>query len=124
MLGEPTEAMRFRSKIEKDLNRSGNLMTIEDLYAFVLTGDMQLWLGQRSIFFTEIVCYPRAKVLRLVIAAGELENFFVVGPTIAAWAISQGCDRAEFVGRKGWTRRLPLWRETAVMMTADLKDLL
>lgn len=116
MLGEPPEAEKFRLQITKALAVSGDERTIEDLYVSALTGAMQLWISPDSIVFTEILCYPRTKAIRAVIAAGRLSGVVELIPMIAKWGQKQGCKRAELLGRRGWVRALG-WDELAFAMT-------
>lgn len=126
MLGEPSWAIPLRDKVQAALDHAGNVMMIEDLYAFVLTGDMQIWTDEKNsaILVTEVVCYPRLKAIRSVITAGSLDGVKKVVPRIALWALQQGCDRAELVGRFGWKRVFGNeWRYHAEFMAAKCKDL-
>lgn len=126
MLGEPVWAIPLRDKVQAALDHAGNVMMIEDLYAFVLMGDMQLWTDEKksAILITEVVCYPRLKAIRSVITAGSLDGVKEVIPHISQWAIQQGCERAELIGRIGWRRVLGnKWRHHAEFIAAECKDL-
>lgn len=126
MLGEPVAAIPLRDKIQAALDHAGNALLIEDLYAFALVGDVQIWLSSDNcgIIFTEIVCYPRLKAVRGIVAAGRLQSVLELVPTIARWALTMGCTRAEIIGRPGWTRVFNrCWKKSAVMAIADLKDI-
>lgn len=106
MLGEPDLAVGLRPQIQEALDHAGGQRTIEDLYAAVLLGQMQLWLSPdgRAAHFTELVQYPRLKCLRVVISAGDLSTLRDMTPRIARWALRQQCTRAEYIGRPGWSR--------------------
>lgn len=126
MLGEPSGAVHLREQIQRALDHAGNALLIEDLYAFVLTGAVQAWLSNDNsgIIFTEIICYPRIKAVRGIVSAGRLQAILSLIPEVAAWAMKMGCVRAEFVGRRGWSRVMARhWKTTAVMATADLRDI-
>ena len=127
MLGEPESSIHLRPQIQKALDHAGNVLRIEDLYAHVLAGSMQLWLSHSgdAIMFTEIVCYPQLKAIRATIAAGHLESLLAMTPRIAQWAAGIGCTRAEFIGRPGWLR---VWRgkfrNSAAFGAAPIEELL
>lgn len=127
MLGEPSNLIPLRPKIQLALDRAGNVMTIEDLYTFVLTGAVQLWIApddidvhtsmvrtqhvpQRShptptaCMFTELVHYPRVKAIRSMYTAGNMRDAMAMIPRMAQWALTQGCTRAEFAASPGWLR--------------------
>lgn len=112
MLGEPTELIPLRPKIQIALDRAGNVMTVEDLYAFVLAGAVQLWATPAELYdlpitacmFTEIVHYPRVKAIRSMYTAGNMRDAMAMIPRMARWALTQGCTRAEFAASPGWLR--------------------
>jgi len=108
MLGEPPGAPPLRPIILRSLAHGGNERTIEDLYCACLTGALQCWLAPAAdaIVFTEVVCYPRLKALRLTLSAGRLEAILGMTSQIARWGLAMGCTRVEFTGRMGWARTL------------------
>jgi len=126
VLGEPAAAAPLRPTIQRALAHAGNERTIEDLYCACLTGAMQSWLAPSAdaIVFTEVVCYPRLKALRVTIAAGRMTTIDDMIPHIARWALAQDCTRVEFTGRHGWPRMLR-WpaMQTATVAFAPLTPL-
>lgn len=112
MLGEPTHVSHLRPLIQRALDRAGNVMTIEDLYGFVLTGVVQLWTTPAETYdapatacmFTEFVYYPRVKAIRSMYTAGNMRDAMDMIPRMARWALTQGCTRAEFAASPGWLR--------------------
>lgn len=112
MLGEPTHLIHLRPLIQRALDRAGNVMTIEDLYTFVLTGAVQLWTAPEyplaspstACMFTELVNYPRVKAIRSMYTAGSMRDAMAMIPRMARWALSVGCERAEFAASPGWMR--------------------
>lgn len=125
MLGEPPAAIPLRPQILEALDRAGNLMTIEDLYGFVLCGAVQLWMTDdaRACMFTEIVTHPRVKAICSMYTAGDLQAALSMVPRIAKWALEQGCTRAEFFGRPGWSRVSPKCITWGVHGYAPLSEL-
>lgn len=111
MLGEPPNVVHLRPLIQLALDRAGNVMTIEDLYTFVLTGAVQLWVAPDAFtspataaMFTEIVYYPRVKALRSMYTAGNMRDAMAMIPMMARWGLEHGCSRAEFAASPGWLR--------------------
>ena len=82
----------------------------DDIPELVCTGKLQLWLFYRrhKVVFaglTEVVRYPRAKVLTVVYAGGT--DGLVCVPFMAIieeWAKEQGCTHTVVQGRRGWCR--------------------
>lgn len=59
---------------------------------------------------TEIVNYPRKKICRLTLCAGEgLHRCRDMFGLIERWAKQNGCQGLEAVGRKGWERFFGDW---------------
>jgi hypothetical protein len=90
--------------------------TFDDIAGFIASGVMQLWPARRGCMVTEIIQYPRKRVLGIVLAAGDLDQLQDMGPDVAEWAKAQGCASAMLFGRVGWQRALPDWTVRAVIM--------
>ncbi len=106
MLAEPSTLIPLRPLIQRALDRAGNVMTLSDLYTFVLTGAVQLWVtpNATACMFTELVHYPRIKAIRSMYTAGNMRDAMALIPRMAQWALAQGCTRAEFAASPGWLR--------------------
>lgn len=88
-----------------DLDVHGN--TLDDIRERVLDGRMQLWTGPGFVGVTEVVDYPRMKVLVVYLAAGTKDA--VVGAyesKIRPFAQAIGANAVEVCGREGWAREL------------------
>ena len=74
---------------------------------------MQLWPAPRGCIVTEIVVYPRKKVLNLFLAGGELDQLVDMNNDITAWAMKNKCAAGTMSGRIGWKKVLePLgWKQ-------------
>lgn len=100
------ELERCRGWIEAALRYSGGTHEYSDIVEAVLKGTMQLWPTPRGCAITEIVVYPRKKLLNVFLAAGELDQVTGGIEAVAAWAKSQGCQGMMMSGRRGWERIL------------------
>ena len=84
---------------------------IEDIYHALQQGTMQLWLASigkdlLGCGVTEIINFPNTVVCHLDFVAGE--NWDVWKSQISViedWALSIGCDKLRWFGRKGWLKR-------------------
>ncbi len=100
----------------------------EDFYIPLIEGDMQLWaaLIEEEIIasmVTQIIPYPRKKVLRIISIAGEdMKNWIDNLPIIENWALSNGCTSLECWGRKGWLKILEDWKCSYHIITKDLTN--
>ncbi len=100
----------------------------EDFYIPLIEGDMQLWaaLIEEEIIasmVTQIIPYPRKKVLRIISIAGEdMKDWIDNLPIIENWALSNGCTSLECWGRKGWLKILEDWKCSYHIITKDLTN--
>lgn len=108
--------------VESVTRREGT-HSVEDVIAACVEGRAQWWEYGGSIAVTEVLVYPRMKVCRGWLAAGDFNEILEIEKNVIAWAKSQGCARLEITGRKGWARRLlgHGYRETNVTMVKELE---
>lgn len=94
--------------------------TLGDVLGLLKSGDAQLWTDREAAVVTEIVIYPRKKVLRAWLASGKYEGIRRIEDRVIPWAKDYGCQEIQIVGRLGWRRRLKDYRESAVTMTKEI----
>lgn len=113
----------LREWIEAALEHSNGTHTFEDIVKGISEGRMQLWPAERGVMVTEIVVYPRRKMLNIFLAGGDLDQLLDMGDDMRAWAKAQGCDGAMLTGRKGWARVMKNhgWREKWITMTTEIE---
>ena len=97
---------RCRPWIEAALEKSGGLNTWDQVVAGIQSGMMQLWPAQRGCIVTEIVVYPRKKVLNVFLGGGELDQLLDMHNDVTDWAKSYGCEALTITGRFGWKKPL------------------
>jgi hypothetical protein len=112
--------------LEAALAYAGGTHTVEDVQRGVLKGEYQLWEGQRSIIVTELHDTPQKRELVFFLAAGDMAEVRQLYDIVLAWGRECGCDRACFVGRKGWERtfltRDEGWTPTHVVYSKELTN--
>jgi len=99
-----TELERCREWIESALEYSGGTHVFEDIVRGIGNGKMQLWPAPKGCLVTEIIDYPRKRVLNVFLGGGEFEQLADMHTDVIAWAKSHGCVGAMITGRKGWER--------------------
>lgn len=116
-----------RPFIEAALAEGPGDMTAEDVHRFLRSGHMQLWLlrarGVRGALVTEIAVYPRQKTCIARLFSAESGRSFAWLPMmriLEAWAREQECCAVEVIGRAGWKRILPEYRQTHVVLRKEL----
>lgn len=114
-----SELERCRPWIEAALEYSGGTHAWDDIVAGIRSGHMQLWPGPRGCLVTEIVAYPRKRVLNVFLGGGQLEQLVEMAADVEAWALAQGCDGATIAGRPGWQRVFKGWRPLHVTLARE-----
>jgi hypothetical protein len=104
-----------RKWIEDALEYSGGTHTFEDVKERILNGQLQLWPAERGCAVTEIVVYPRKKVLHVFLAGGEMDQIVDMIDSATAWSKQQGCSSMTIAGRHGWARVLGKYGYKPVM---------
>ena len=98
--------MNIQELIESALDEGGNTHTYQDIRESIISGKMQLWLGDDACAVTEIVVYPRKKVLHVFLAAGKMETIVDMLDSAERFGKANGCVSITIAGRHGWKRVL------------------
>ena len=101
-----SELERCRPWIEAALEYSGGTHNFDDVEAGLALGKMQLWPAPKGCIVTEIVVYPRKKVLNVFLGGGELDQLLDMHSDVIAWSKAQGCETLMITGRFGWKKPL------------------
>ena len=100
-----SEWLRCRPWIEAALPYARGTHTIEDIEAGIARGQFVFWSGQKSAIITEIIEYPRARVMHYFLLGGDLTELVeFMEPRITHWAKTQGCNAVSGAGRRGFER--------------------
>jgi hypothetical protein len=97
---------RCRKWIEDALEYSGGTHTFEDVEQGIYEKRLQLWPAERGCAVTEIVVYPRIKVLHVFLAGGEMDQIIDMINSAVEWSKAQGCTSMTISGRHGWQKVL------------------
>ena len=98
-------------------------MNLEELRGGIAKGEYQLWNGPHSALVTEVIDFPRERVLHFALAGGKLDEIEAMLPPILAWGREIGATRTTLSGREGWQRTFLKqlgWKVKAVVMEAAL----
>ncbi len=100
------EFKRCRKHIEAALEYTGGTHDIIDIYEGLYKGTMQLWPAKDSCLVTEIINYPKKKVLNIFLGGGDLTEILSMHDDVISWAKQQGCTALNMTGRFGWKKPL------------------
>ncbi len=117
------ELTRCRSWIESALEYSGGTHTFDDIVAGVYSGHMQFWPADKGCAITEIITFPRKKVLHVFLAAGEMNQIVDMDDSAEKFAIANGCSAMSIAGRRGWKKVLAEkgYEESFTTLTKEIK---
>lgn len=91
-----------------------------DIVDGVYSGHMQLWPRAKGCLVTEVVVYPKRKILNVFLGAGELDELADMHQDIIKWARDSGCDGASINGRRGWVRAFKQYGWKEIQSTVGL----
>jgi hypothetical protein len=84
--------------------------TVDDIYNELSKGNQQLWIAYDDKIYaaviTQIMYYPRKKVLTMHFAGGTELNKWIkpIISVFRSFAKDNNCDSIEAIGRKGWKK--------------------
>jgi len=116
------EFERCQKWIENALKYSGGTHETIDIFYGIMDRRMQLWPAPDGCLVTEIVSYPRKKVLHIFLAGGELGQIKDMQEAVMEWGKQQGCSNLTLAGRKGWERALKNqgWKPILTTLSVDI----
>ena len=100
------ELDRCKPWIEAALSYSGGTHGFDDVVSGLQKGMLQLWPTPRGCIVTEIVVYPKKRVLNVFLGGGELDQILDMHDDVIEWGKAQGCSALTMSGRYGWKKPL------------------
>lgn len=110
--------------IEMALQYCDGTHTLDDIARGIYNGQFTLWTpGGGSVIVTEVVVYPRRKVLNIFLGAGDMDDLINTLPALEDHARANGCDGLACSGRIGWARVLKEhgWGNSHMSVSKDLR---
>jgi hypothetical protein len=111
-----THFIRLAPLIQKALDRCNGTHTLEDIQQGLEEGRYQIWPAEDGVAITEVLQYPRKKVLFFFLMAGKMEHVLANAGKAEQVAQDLGCSSLMFNGRHGWLKSplmaqgfKPLW---------------
>ena len=114
--------------IKKALLHAEGELIPEDIKKHLDTSDLRLWVALENkdvlaAMVTEIIQYPRKKIVRVITLAGkDMNMWYEFLPMVEGYAIRNGCSSLEAWSRKGMARKLKDWKHSYDIITKDLKQ--
>jgi hypothetical protein len=129
----PDGYVQYWPEIERALDKVPHIWqthwTKESLYEGAMSGRFQVWGFGASgllnvIVFTQVAEFPAARILEIFLAFGNsLDSALpVMEATFEKFAQVTGCQTCEIIGRRGWARKLPRFKEHRTVLRWDVEN--
>ena len=89
-------------KLERALERMGGLYRLSDILELIATSKMQGFVEGESWVITRIADFPRAKVMEIVVAVGDIIELRILHDRVMQFAKDEDVKIVTAYGRKGW----------------------
>lgn len=94
--------MTRMEQLQATLDLMGNTHSVDDIMALIDTGEMQSFSDGDTWVVTQILDFPRKRVLDLFLVVGELKGLRGLYNRVMEHAENEGCDLVRGFGRHGW----------------------
>lgn len=128
-LRAPAVAAVVAPLLDRALQYSRGQYTLAQVAELIDAGEFTLWgvvgpQGLDAVFVTDIdKAYGSGPVLTVVLMGGENTGLWLhLEPVVADYARARGCTKMLLIGRRGWSRVLKHWRQSAIVLERDLTD--
>ena len=106
--------------ISDALEYNAGTQTLDQVIAGLESGQFQLWSSENAAAITELARFPNKTVVNIALGGGELTEIQQIVRDIEAAAKSSGLTTVSIIGRRGWGRTLPGYREQATVYMKEL----
>ena len=116
------EFMRCQPYIKAALEYTKGTHNIRDIWDGIVTGNFQLWPGEKSAVVTELQIFPGKKVMHIFLAGGDLDELLEMERSVRAFAVTIGCNSMSISGRRGWVKifKGDEWQEVCTTIAKEL----
>ena len=98
------EYKRCEQYLEAALEYAHGAYDIETIFEGLMDGSLELWPSENAGAVTQIVEYPRKKILHIFLAGGDIEELKVLYTHVELYARQIGCQAITLTGRPGWAK--------------------
>ena len=113
--------------IDLALENGGHRYTLPDLRTACMEGEMQMFVAESDseicgVLVTQIVQYPRRRVMQLAFMAGVgIDEMLPHANIFDRFARDMDADELEIVGRMGWRKVMgEEWKTGGIILVKDL----
>lgn len=127
MVSEPDVWPALLPHIESACAYSGGRITPEAVQRAATKSEMQVFavILDDTLVGVGVTClslHPSGlKSCDVLLVGGTLAGLWAeLEAPLRRWALGEGCQRLQMVGRKGWARALPNWKIAATMYELEI----
>jgi hypothetical protein len=95
-------AHSYHRHLGRVLDRMGAVYVVNDILTAIAKGRMQSFAENDSWAVTQVINYPRARVLEILIAIGDLAQCRKLHDRILQYADDNDIGLIQAYGRRGW----------------------
>jgi hypothetical protein len=92
----------YHQKLARALDRMGGVYSVQDILTAIAENRMQSFADGDSWAITQVVDYPRARVMEVLVALGDLEACRRLHDRILEYAARNDITFVQAYGRRGW----------------------
>ena len=118
------ELLRCKDWIEAALEYAGGTHDFGDIVDAVRAGNMQFWPAPKGCIITELITFPKKRVLHCFLIGGELDQILEMEASLLHFAKLQECETITGAGRQGWRRVMKSrgWKDAYSVISKELRD--
>ena len=92
----------MHKKLQRALDRMGGFYALSDILELIGTKHMQSFVEGESWVVTRIASFPRAKVMEIIVAVGDLDELRKLHDQVIAFAKAEDVKVINAYARQGW----------------------
>lgn len=92
----------YHKRLARALERMGGLYTVSDILGAIAAGRMQGFMEGDSWAVTQVIDFPRARMLEILVAVGDLTACRKLHDRIMNYARDNDIGIIQAYGRRGW----------------------
>lgn len=92
----------FYRHLARTLDRMGGVYLVQDILTAIGEGKMQSFAEGDSWAVTQIADFPRARLLEVMVALGDLQQCRILHDRILQYAREHDIGLVQAYGRRGW----------------------
>jgi hypothetical protein len=89
-------------RLARALDRMGGAYAVQDILTAIAEGRMQSFAENDSWAVTQVVDYPRTRMLDILVALGDLEECRKLHDKVLQYARDHDIGLVQAYGRRGW----------------------